>query len=74
MQMAAPIGFFGESQGFPMMSYVYMCMHMRACLGHPPTPTPAPYPPIFYPWVTPRISKNSITRSNQDNSILFEDL
>ena len=54
MQMAAPIGFFGESEGFPMMSYVYMCMCM------PGTPTPAPCPPT-YPWGTPRISENSIT-------------
>ena len=62
----------GESQGFPMMSYMrvracacvhvcmYVCMHVHMCggtLSPPPPPSTHPPPPG---WGTPGISQNSI--------------
>ena len=44
--MAAPIGF-GESQGFPIMSYAHacVCVHTCVCLCAPPQ-TPI-HPPLI---------------------------
>ena len=80
MQMAAPMGGIpGNSQWchmhMCMCVHACMCMHVHVCRGHPLT-TPHPHPPIHPP---PRgdpqnQSKFNSTWTNQDISILFEDL
>ena len=80
-------GWNGFPQGIPIMTSLLMhscvhmhacvCMHMCTCMGHPhrpwQTPTPIHLPPT--PQEHPRnTSKFNSTWTNQDISILFEDL
>ena len=71
----------GESLGIPYdiihtcaCVHVHVCMCMCMCVGGTLSPPPThihPPPPLRG---TPRISQNSIARTNQDISIPFEDL
>ena len=72
----------GKSWELPLMSYMracaYMCMHVCVCAHgwgapshHPPPPSTHPPPPRGDPW---NHSKFNSTWTNQDISILFEDL
>ena len=75
MQMATPIGF-GEILGIPY-DVIHACVHPCACAHgwSAPSHHPHPHPPTPHPLGDPQnLSKFNSTWTNQDISILFEDL